>query len=81
MAALRLALGCFRDARRIWFWHYSPLIFTGIVCFLFGGIVSEFVQSMLPVRSSLRILLHEPHKSQYKEFQIGDIFVSIFLSA
>lgn len=38
------------DARRIWFWHYSPVIFTGFVCFFAGGIISEVVQSMLPVR-------------------------------
>ncbi|KAI0744206.1 hypothetical protein C8Q80DRAFT_1272775 [Daedaleopsis nitida] len=49
------------DARRIWFWRSSPLIFTGVVCFFFGGIVSEFVQSMLP----------------YKEFQVGDVAANL----
>ncbi|KAI0085184.1 hypothetical protein BDY19DRAFT_459789 [Irpex rosettiformis] len=49
------------DARRIWFWRYAPLIFTGIVCFFFGGILSEVVQSLLP----------------YKEFQIGDIIANL----
>lgn len=39
-----------RDARRIWFWRHSPLILTGLICFFFGGIVSEIVQSLLPVR-------------------------------
>lgn len=38
------------DARRIWFWRYSPVIFTGTICFFAGGIISEVVQSMLPVR-------------------------------
>ncbi|OAX39123.1 hypothetical protein K503DRAFT_769797 [Rhizopogon vinicolor AM-OR11-026] len=36
------------EARRIWFWRHSGLIFTAIVCFFFGGFVSEIVQSMLP---------------------------------
>ena len=31
------------------FWKHSALILTGIICFLFGAIVSEFVQSLLPV--------------------------------
>ncbi|EKM54561.1 uncharacterized protein PHACADRAFT_258496 [Phanerochaete carnosa HHB-10118-sp] len=69
---LMLATGVFyfifdveEDARRIWFWHHSPLIFTGTMCFLFGGIVSEFVQSMLP----------------YKEFQIGDVFANLLGSS
>lgn len=35
------------DARRIWFWRHSGLIFTAITCFFFGGIVSEVVQSLL----------------------------------
>lgn len=38
-----------RDAKRIWFWRYAPLISTGIVCFFFGGVLSEVVQSLLPV--------------------------------
>lgn len=49
------------DARRIWFWRSAPLIFTGVVCFFLGGIVSEFVQSMLP----------------YKEFQVGDVAANL----
>ncbi|RDX47938.1 hypothetical protein OH76DRAFT_1405493 [Lentinus brumalis] len=49
------------DARRIWFWRSAPLIFTGVVCFFFGGIMSEFVQSMLP----------------YKEFQAGDVAANL----
>ncbi|KAI0779363.1 hypothetical protein C8Q74DRAFT_1258640 [Fomes fomentarius] len=49
------------DARRIWFWRSAPLIFTGVVCFFFGGILSEFVQSMLP----------------YKEFQVGDVAANL----
>lgn len=53
------------DARRIWFWRYSPLIFTGVICFFFGGIVSEIVQSLLP----------------YKEFQIGDVIANLLGSS
>ncbi|EMD37306.1 hypothetical protein CERSUDRAFT_113956 [Gelatoporia subvermispora B] len=49
------------DARRIWFWRSAPLIFTGVTCFLLGGIVSEFVQSMLP----------------YKQFQFGDVVANL----
>ena len=41
-----------REFRRIWFWRHCPLLFTIFVCFFLGGIVSEFVQSMLPVRFS-----------------------------
>jgi len=53
------------DARRIWFWRSAPVIFTGITCFFLGGIVSEFVQSMLPS----------------KEFQIGDIAANLLGSS
>jgi len=49
------------DARRVWFWRYSALIFTFGVCFIVGGIFSEFVQSMLP----------------YKNFEGGDIVANI----
>ncbi|KAI0368351.1 hypothetical protein BV20DRAFT_928782, partial [Pilatotrama ljubarskyi] len=49
------------DARRIWFWRSAPLIFSGVVCFFFGGIISEIVQSMLP----------------YKEFQVGDVAANL----
>lgn len=38
-----------RDARRIWFWRYASLVLTGFFCFFCGGIVSEIVQSFLPV--------------------------------
>ncbi len=52
----------FRDARRIWFWRHSPLIFTAIICFVFGGVVSEIVQSLLPVSTcaivALQFLMH-----------------------
>jgi len=37
------------EARHILFWRYFPLGFSSIVCLLLGGIVSEFVQSLLPV--------------------------------
>jgi len=49
------------DARRIWFWRHAGLIFTGITCFFFGGIVSEIVQSMLP----------------YKHFDFGDVMANL----
>ncbi|KAJ7111577.1 hypothetical protein C8R43DRAFT_158050 [Mycena crocata] len=53
------------DARRIWFWRHSALIFTAFVCFFCGGILSEFVQSMLP----------------YKEFQFGDVVANLLGSS
>ncbi|TCD70317.1 hypothetical protein EIP91_003946 [Steccherinum ochraceum] len=53
------------DARRIWYWRRSPIIFTGFVCFVLGGIVSEFIQSLLP----------------QKEFQFGDIVANILGSS
>ncbi|KAL4073909.1 hypothetical protein V8B97DRAFT_1256857 [Scleroderma yunnanense] len=53
------------DARRIWFWRHSGLIFTAITCFLFGGIVSEIVQSLLP----------------YKEFDFGDVVANMLGSS
>ncbi|KAJ7172416.1 hypothetical protein C8R46DRAFT_1085881 [Mycena filopes] len=53
------------EARRIWFWRHSALIFTGFVCFFCGGILSEVVQSMLP----------------YKEFQIGDVVANLLGSS
>ncbi|KAH6914343.1 hypothetical protein BKA70DRAFT_1369641 [Coprinopsis sp. MPI-PUGE-AT-0042] len=49
------------QARRIWFWRYSSLIFTGITCIFCGGILSEFVQAALP----------------YKEFDAYDIVANI----
>ncbi|KAH7888693.1 hypothetical protein F5I97DRAFT_1854651 [Phlebopus sp. FC_14] len=49
------------DARRIWFWRHSGLIFTAVTCFFFGGLVSEIVQSMLP----------------YKEFDPGDVVANV----
>lgn len=49
------------EARRIWFWRHAGLIFTAFVCFFCGGILSEFIQSMLP----------------YKEFQTGDVVANL----
>ncbi|EGO00105.1 hypothetical protein SERLA73DRAFT_180538 [Serpula lacrymans var. lacrymans S7.3] len=49
------------DARRIWFWRHSGLLFTAVICFFFGGLVSEIVQSMLP----------------YKEFHFGDVVANM----
>ncbi|KAK0225865.1 hypothetical protein IW262DRAFT_716048 [Armillaria fumosa] len=53
------------DARRIWFWRHSGLIFTAVVCFFCGGILSEIVQSLLP----------------YKEFQLGDVVANLLGSS
>ncbi|KAJ7235465.1 hypothetical protein B0H12DRAFT_1141621 [Mycena haematopus] len=53
------------DHRRVWFWRNSALIITGFVCFFCGGILSEFVQSMLP----------------YKEFQFGDVVANLLGSS
>jgi len=53
------------EARRIWFWRHSALIFTGFVCFFCGGILSEIVQSWLP----------------FKEFQLGDIVANLLGSS
>ncbi|KAJ3834617.1 hypothetical protein F5878DRAFT_630054 [Lentinula raphanica] len=53
------------EYRRIWFWRHSGLIITGFLCFFCGGILSEFVQAMLP----------------YKEFQIGDVIANLLGSS
>ncbi|KAF7363491.1 hypothetical protein MSAN_01005200 [Mycena sanguinolenta] len=60
------------DQRRVWFWRNANLIITGFVCFFCGGILSEFVQSMLPVRS---------HCLCYKEFQFGDVVANLLGSS
>ncbi|KAF7793911.1 hypothetical protein EIP86_005033 [Pleurotus ostreatoroseus] len=64
---LMLATGIFyfifdveEDARRIWIWRSAPLMLTCFMCLFLGGVMSEFVQAMLP----------------YKEFQFGDIVIS-----
>ncbi|KAJ7063364.1 fungal-specific transcription factor domain-containing protein [Mycena amicta] len=53
------------ESRRHWFWRNLALIFTVFVCFFCGGILSEFVQSMLP----------------YKEFQFGDVVANLLGSS
>ncbi|KAF9070092.1 hypothetical protein BDP27DRAFT_1420311 [Rhodocollybia butyracea] len=53
------------EYRRIWFWRHSGLILTVVICFFFGGILSEIVQSMLP----------------FKEFQIGDVVANLLGSS
>ncbi|KAG9220740.1 hypothetical protein CCMSSC00406_0003839 [Pleurotus cornucopiae] len=53
------------EARRIWFWRHANMLFTGFICFFCGGIMSEFVQSMLP----------------YKEFQFGDVVANLMGSS
>lgn len=52
-----------REYRRIWFWRHSPLMFTVFVCLFLGGIVSEFVQSLLPVRPLFFLLIFNSHAS------------------
>lgn len=67
-----------REYRRIWFWRHSPLMFTVFVCLFLGGIVSEFVQSLLPVRPLSLFLIFNSHtcfSAQYKTFQFGDVVV------
>jgi hypothetical protein len=52
-----------RSARRVWFWRKASLIFTGITCFFCGGILSEVVQSLLPVcPSGLLRVTPEPYR-------------------
>lgn len=53
------------DARRIWFWRHSGLIFTAITCFFFGGLVSEIIQSLLP----------------HKRFDFGDVVANVLGSS
>jgi len=53
------------DARRIWLWRNVGLITTGILCFFFGGIMSEVIQSLLP----------------YKTFQMGDVIANLLGSS
>lgn len=36
---------------RVWMWRQFNEGLSGIVCVLFGGIVSEFVQSLLPYKT------------------------------
>lgn len=50
-----------REYRRIWFWRHFPLMFTVFVCLFLGGIVSEYVQSLLPVRPSTFLLILNSH--------------------
>jgi len=49
------------DARRIWFWRHSGLMATAFLCFIIGGVVSEFIQSLLP----------------YKTFDFGDVVANL----
>jgi len=53
------------EARRIWFWRHSGLIFTVITCFFCGGILSEVVHSLLP----------------YKEFEFGNVVANLLGSS
>jgi len=39
------------DMRHILFWRYFVLGFSGVVCLVLGGIISEFVQSLLPAKT------------------------------
>lgn len=53
------------EARRIWFWRHSGLIFTGITCFFCGGVLSEVVHSLLP----------------YKEFEFRNVVANLLGSS
>ena len=52
-------------------------MFTVFVCLFLGGIVSEYVQSLLPVRPCTFLLVFNPtcFSPQHKTFQFGDIVV------
>ncbi|WVW81008.1 hypothetical protein I302_102999 [Kwoniella bestiolae CBS 10118] len=47
--------------KRIWYIRRAPLLFTLVTAFFVGGIISEFIQSLLP----------------WKEFQFGDIVANL----
>ncbi|WWC98737.1 hypothetical protein V866_005630 [Kwoniella sp. B9012] len=47
--------------KRIWYIRRAPILFTLITAFLVGGVISEFIQSLLP----------------WKEFQFGDIIANL----
>ncbi|WWC92138.1 uncharacterized protein L201_007092 [Kwoniella dendrophila CBS 6074] len=47
--------------RRVWYIRRAPLLFTLFTAFFVGGIISEFIQSLLP----------------WKEFQFGDIIANL----
>ena len=69
-----------RDARRVWFWRYSGLIATCVVCLFLGGVVSEFVQSMLPAAFSSILDICTPAAdiaSQYKKFRFNEVLVGL----
>jgi hypothetical protein len=56
---------------------------TIFVCFFLGGIMSEFIQSLLPVRLSPSlslVFLTRTISAQHKTFQFGDIVVRSCLS-
>ncbi|KAF7323031.1 hypothetical protein HMN09_00082900 [Mycena chlorophos] len=76
------------EARRHWAWRNLSLIITLFVCFFCGGILSEFVQSMLPVRHSRlfrRYGLHSYIQSERlflrAQFQFGDIVANLLGSS
>ncbi|KAF7338245.1 hypothetical protein MVEN_02049800 [Mycena venus] len=71
------------EHRRIWFWRNSALIITGFVCFFCGGILSEFVQSMLPVRSP-RVWYQACNALLLNlrfQFQFGDVVANLLGSS
>ncbi|BEI85560.1 hypothetical protein CcaverHIS002_0509610 [Cutaneotrichosporon cavernicola] len=47
--------------RRVWYIRRAPLLLTLVLAFLFGGVISEFIQAMLP----------------WKHFQFGDIVANL----
>ncbi|BGP35625.1 hypothetical protein JCM10296v2_007466 [Rhodotorula toruloides] len=53
------------QARRVWFWRWWNELSSAVVCLGFGGILSEFVQALLPSHT----------------FQLGDILANLLGSS
>lgn len=71
--------------RRVWYVRRAPLLLASAFGFVLGGVVSEIVQSFLPVcfvlsdSSLLPLLMLLPLDTdpQWKEFQWGDILANL----
>lgn len=46
-----------RNARRIWFWRYFPLMCTTFCCMFCGGILIEVIQAALPVNFEFIVII------------------------
>ena len=68
-------------ARRVWYVRKAPLLLASAFGFVLGGIVSEVVQSFLPVSMIPTITTHVRLRiltdKQWKEFQWGDILANL----